>query len=252
MKACAFCCSEEAAASAEHIWAAWIGKFFRQEFGTKFRFETHGTKSPHRRWRSRSVNLRAHVVCESCNNDWMSDLQNHVKPFLKPIIFNLDDHVLDTERQVALAAWCFMTTVVIDHAADGSKPYFLPQIRRSFMLSLDPPSDTRIWIVANDGRPRGVVRRAQVRPVREFARQFTNLFVATFLIGHFGFQVVVPRWKTKAVDRVLPASPIEAFRDATIQVYPPSPQAVAWPPSAILRGEGFDSFLNRWGKPLSK
>jgi hypothetical protein len=77
MKECAFCAST-ADMSLEHVIGDWISKCLP---GDKILTRTDNGKVSS--WPASTINWTAKVVCEPCNNGWMSDLENDVaKPAL--------------------------------------------------------------------------------------------------------------------------------------------------------------------------
>lgn len=57
---------------------------------------------------------RLRVVCASCNNGWMSDLQQEAKPHLLPLIKG-ETYLLHRNAQKTLAAWIAMFAMVAEH-----------------------------------------------------------------------------------------------------------------------------------------
>lgn len=77
MRACAFC-GANARLSGEHIWSAWVGKLYGRPTPRRFTFRQMDRDGRVvRTWRSRDIDMTAKVVCEGCNNGWMSDLENN-------------------------------------------------------------------------------------------------------------------------------------------------------------------------------
>ena len=59
-----------------------------------------------------SAVLRIRTVCETCNNGWMSQLEQEVIPVLRPLLFDLS-LPLSSEQQQLLAIWAMKTGVVL-------------------------------------------------------------------------------------------------------------------------------------------
>src|ERR1017187_10244882 len=113
MKECAFC-EHTGKLSAEHIASDWMkdlfpGRrtawFFNRETGVRKNFD------------SDSMDWTAKVVCESCNNGWMSDIESHhAKPALTPLITGEMDIPINLERAQSMALFAFKTAVILDHS----------------------------------------------------------------------------------------------------------------------------------------
>jgi hypothetical protein len=84
MKECAFCPST-ARLSAEHIISGWMDDLFHGPMTAKIQDSSGFT----REWESESgaLDYTARVVCQECNNTWMSDIEGlHAKPVMTPLI----------------------------------------------------------------------------------------------------------------------------------------------------------------------
>jgi hypothetical protein len=82
MQACAFC-PRIAKMTGEHLLGDWISRLHAQGSAQTMytirefeRDRSSGARVLTRSWRSRTVNLKAYVVCEPCNNRWMSEVEN--------------------------------------------------------------------------------------------------------------------------------------------------------------------------------
>jgi hypothetical protein len=88
------------------------------------------------------------IVCASCNNGWMSQIEQQSKSLLTDLIKGIDI-VLDKENQQLLCDWIMMTTMVAeftDHYTI-SIPY---EHRNSIKNELFPPG-WKIWIGRYEG-----------------------------------------------------------------------------------------------------
>ena len=81
MPKCAFC-DHEGRLTAEHIISQWIEGLFPGKGNVKFHSED-GKGLIEKTMTSDKIDYKARVVCESCNNGWMSDPQK--KPHAKPV-----------------------------------------------------------------------------------------------------------------------------------------------------------------------
>ena len=108
--------------SKEHLWAKWMRDYLprgpnTQQIGVR-NFETgarHTQPGPlDVKGDARSQKLK--VVCETCNNNWMSQLQALAKPVLLPLIKGESQIIRGNEREI-LAIWATMFALVYETTA---------------------------------------------------------------------------------------------------------------------------------------
>jgi hypothetical protein len=101
------------------------------------------TKSKTRR-QGHLITKRIRVVCTTCNNGWMSQLEDRVKPLLLPGLTGKDVSLRATDQK-ALSEWTFVKALVCEHSAIGlaSTP---AQDRMIFYRDRTLPDYFRIYI----------------------------------------------------------------------------------------------------------
>lgn len=119
-KACIFC-NQTGNKSKEHIWPEWMHELLpKQGDGNNisevntFRWkEQAGAKRTERQGHLSAKKLR--VVCQRCNNGWMSQLESEAKPILTQI---LKDEQFDicSQKQNILALWITLKSIIGEHA----------------------------------------------------------------------------------------------------------------------------------------
>ena len=82
--------------------------------------------------------IRFRVVCKTCNNGWMSRLDNAVKPILTPLIL-CGPALLDTRAQHLISTWASMKVMVAEH----SRPEDVASNREERSGLMDEPRATR-------------------------------------------------------------------------------------------------------------
>jgi hypothetical protein len=95
-----------------------------------------------------SIDLKVKQVCSSCNNGWMSDLENNVLE----IISNLHNGrwlLIASEQQNILASWAAKTAVTTQYLNTG--PVVPIRTRQWLYTHHTPPPDTAVWITRYDG-----------------------------------------------------------------------------------------------------
>ena len=101
-----------------------------------------------------NLRLKARVVCSTCNNGWMSRIEERVKPVLGPM---LTGHAaaLDSAAQVALARWAIKTSMVMEYALERAEEsvYWTAEERSGFAATPHKrPGDARVLIGTYFGR----------------------------------------------------------------------------------------------------
>jgi hypothetical protein len=72
-----------------------------------------GRRFEEREYSKPAYSVTVGVVCERCNNTWMSELESRAKPYLEPM---LHDHgrLLHEGGQRTLATWALKTSMMIE------------------------------------------------------------------------------------------------------------------------------------------
>lgn len=119
-KNCIFC-QKDGKLSKEHIWPDWYRSYAKPKSTDSYINEIHvgegkkpSTLIEKIERNGNLITLKLRVVCEKCNNGWMSELENKVKCLLIPII-NEKTINIDTKAQRILSEWITMKTLVAEH-----------------------------------------------------------------------------------------------------------------------------------------
>lgn len=147
VKHCIFC-SSDSKLSKEHIFPDWLKDFLprdMQQHTFKHQiFYPNGVKSREQNITGDPKSRKLPVVCEKCNNGWMSRLQEETKPILLPLIQGNKTR-LRAKSQMQLAQWCTMAVMVAEFVLP--KLIAIPQPSRTyFKETLLPPDNWKIWI----------------------------------------------------------------------------------------------------------
>lgn len=141
--------------SKEHYWPRWLREYV--SIDGKYTYHNgsigqipvpgipeHGFElvNPTRRTGD-PYSQRLQVVCKSCNNNWMSQLQDAAKPLLIPHI-NGEWPDKNSADQQKLAAWAVMFTMVFEFKHRETIGVSQSQ-RREFMQSRLPPKNWFVW-----------------------------------------------------------------------------------------------------------
>lgn len=144
---CIFCGRK--GASKEHVWPAWLSEVLpprRFPVGSSHPISMNGGRQT-RGMMERPGDIlsrKLRVVCEPCNNGWMSGVQSQAKGCLSKLV--LDDWTeLKQSDFPALITWIVMFAMV----AEQAQPRLVAtteETRRAFMLDRRPPDGWAIWI----------------------------------------------------------------------------------------------------------
>jgi hypothetical protein len=232
---CIFC--RGAGLSREHIWADWLKRYIPKnmtnydslsatvhETHAEFRHRRHGGDL-------RSRTLR--VVCKSCNNGWMSQLQQRAKPYLLPLIAG-DVTAFDARAQEILSAWVAMFVMVAEHF-DRYKVVSSQQERRFLWKNQKAPSNWKIWIGDYQKENwKGLLARFCV-PISSKKHRIKrmdnglprpNTQAVTFVVGRLYVHVassatdIFEHWHLNRPDLL-------------VQIWPVRRNIVAWPPTTM-------------------
>ena len=110
---CLFC-QEEKTLTLEHVLPNWLSTLYPQNTMVINEF----TGGSNKIWPSKIFQHKAKVVCASCNNGWMSDLESKTEPIIKRMI-KLERMLMDKNTQDTLAFWSQKTVLMSNQAVSG-------------------------------------------------------------------------------------------------------------------------------------
>lgn len=244
-----FC--EQPGSSAEHVFAQWIGEAL-EGYGP-FSLKRSGGRS---KSGTKTIAVLTRAACERCNNTWMSQFEEAVKPILSPMFLGNPARWTRRAVQVEVARWAFKTALMFDRSSaspDVSPPEHCTYLYREHV---PPPSATISlgrYVPAPGEEPISVGAGA-ARLAGDDGRVPADLgaYRITFSVGHAIFQVYGYRGIEKReyeLERSLTlvrdgveTPVVDAFR----QLWPLALQPYDWPP----RGAQFDTSGLRLLEPL--
>jgi hypothetical protein len=242
---CAFC-PNTAKLSREHVISNWINGLFPGGWKGKFT-DRYGQASD---WESQRLDWTAKVVCESCNNTWMSDIEEfHAKPTMTPLIQGKINMPIRRSQAHSLALFAFKTAVILDHTLRHKDPFFSRRLRYAFRLHQEIPTTVQMWMCLYFTKPRRVDVHAG-RYKGELSPGYpVHVYVCTCGIGRFAFQVVAAK---QMGTRKFSAPP--TFDNLAAPLWPHPPVGFIWPiPRALRSAQELTEFHRRWTEvmPLS-
>lgn len=237
---CVFCGSEDL--SGEHIWPKWAAQILGSREDKSRRVEGFRVHTEKTRLVSEEMNERhghiAHkkvfVVCQKCNNTWMSELENETKDIALPLMQGKEIN-LTPDMQHSLAKWVFLKTLV----AENNRPdeaIFTQATRDSFRGAQEIPSSIRIWIGHCTG---DVWRNAYLRHTALLGLSLDkvpnggkrNTQSVALGIGELFFISV------GCVSEEVDLTKFVDFDDRLLQIWPLSGRDIKWPPNKTLSND---------------
>jgi hypothetical protein len=180
------------------------------------------------------------VVCDPCNNRWMSDLSNHARTLLEPSTRRDQPLMLDEQGVLTITAFAFLKSAVLDWMAtdNGRQPVISRAACTAFRDSLADPSyvgdvalpvGLQVWIAR--------YRRTRTMEALAFTEEMTGarhfkgyrILVITYVVGSFIFQLTLPRWVKVARKRTT-APFFQVFGDIVSVPIWPGITTAHWPP----------------------
>jgi hypothetical protein len=225
----------------EHFWPDWVGTVLGIS-NTVNRVEDLWTRSPgqpvpkliNRQERPGPTHKKKKIrkVCSTCNNGWMSEIENELTTVLGPLIVDREV-TLSPEDQHTLAIWTTLKTFIAEWSIPNN--VVPPQeLRTDFMTSRTIPPNLTIWIAqcGRDGWEAAYYRDVHtigLSPEERFFRTSPNIQCLTFGVG--GLLVHVRHLTIEGLSINL--NTVE--ERLIFQIWPNPAKAIQWPPSRRLQ-----------------
>lgn len=242
----------------EHVLPRWLQTSFpdlKQAAALHVR-ETQTTRSART---GTLLDVKAKVVCASCNYGWMNDLESGVRPFLPQMITGRD-LTLPKAKQSVLATWSVKTILMFQHAHRQQDQTAIPREDYIALFRERQPSDIMQALVAYAPPPTNLpenidlyaeficipmsatVRIEDAENVHSLA---SDSYVATLRIGNFVTQLI----RIGLRDLSLKVTPSPDLSRLVVPLWPTGgrPQ---WPPLPLNRIGGFTRFANLLVDPI--
>jgi hypothetical protein len=250
MNMCAFCTTEAAKLSHEHIWDDWLNRALPTK---RFRVRQRRSQDqPFRQYDATVLQEKLAVVCENCNHTWMSDLTNRVKLAYSDQIIDGAALTLTPDDAALLAAYAFMKSVVADHATPKDERFFSREVQERFRKTLSIPPNVRMWIAAYQGAQRfgGRFHNAVLRPNEPSVLDGIEFYCFTYVVGQLALQTHAVRWRDGRNAFAPVPRPDPYWDPAVIQFWSFS-GPVSWPPTKYIGDDTLEALMNRFSLPIS-
>ncbi len=243
---CMFC--DDPASSKEDAWPLWLVRMFPTPVGVSVEADRKDTG--HGEWRQRGYFAKARFACQSCNNGWMSDLENEAKPILQALMSN-DSSALDERQRETAARWTLKTAMVFE-AVGGPGWFYCPEDRAVVRSGSIPSGYTAFWAARCINLPGAYSAANNLFESADRGTSGVRGHVTTLAVGTLALQVMTVR-PSQAVPRnaliTIPGANLEPWPQTALQLWPPTVD-FRWPPSVGLDGEfGVETLANRFQFP---
>ena len=209
-------------------------------------------------WEQATFDIQAKVVCATCNNGWMSDLEAICGPLLTDPMLSGSKLTVGVAQQRAIALWVIKTAVVLEASRRDDVFKHLPEWHARWMPRTresgdcaDPPPGISV-----------VMFGRRVDPELEDSAYFTvsrsvgiaartpphdsKGYVATLVIGYVGFQVFGVNLRAGGLPKIWYGPWVV---ERTIPLWPPAGIAVTWPPALVMSTADALRFADLWATP---
>lgn len=241
LRICIFC--TEKAATTEDAWPLWLMKRFPSSDKART-FAEIGVRNIGN-WPMAKPRLPLKRVCRTCNNGWMSRLENEAKPVIESI---LDDKIkaVDASAQLTLARWAVKTAMVLE-TVGANRDWFYSETERSLMGKVQTiPQRTSVWIAKCVDHPNiySAAKGLWASPNKTGVHAFNT----TMGFGSVALQVVSIKVPAKIPANIAVTYDISdgPWDQTLVQVWPSSQNPLSWPPKYGLKDElGLEALTER-------
>lgn len=234
---CIFC--EAGGLTKEHIWPDWLKMLFpktpksRHTFGVIQPSIVAGIPKLEQRDRQgHSGTVKVRVVCEHCNTDWLSVLENRAKPILMHMIRG-ERSRLGPEDLNTLATWAAKTSMTAE--CKQPRPDGTTQEERIFPMRKNrPPPHWFVWVATYNCTGWNELTMFQSRgnlqtsAIRSPNADVHYIQATTFGMGRVIFHIIGTTCPESE------ANFRERENGGLIRIWPSYPRSVLWTPATIL------------------
>lgn len=244
MRSCVFC--DGRASTKEDAWPLWLMRLLGGTPAGRIEAERGGQESLS--WRAVKPELKVRFVFASCNNGWMSQLENRVKPIVEAL-FSEEPVTLDSGDQTALTVWSVKNAMIFEALRHNRPWFFVESERRALGETLQVTPRTSVWIAKCVGHGGAFCSASDLKGIAGVSANQVEVYITTMGFGPLAIQVlsgrlpevVAPNPSMTADQRPGP------WDRVTLRIWPVQQERVVWPASIGLSGEvGLEAFSKRW------
>jgi len=236
-RACCFCGGFDL--SKEHIWPEWAAKLLPEGDNTHARSKYEGWGQEERlvdRWHRQGPpkTIRIYGVCKTCNNGWMGEMEEEVRPWLGPILKREPVGLTEAGQRI-LANYLVMKAMVADQSRPGENVFSKGE-RTAFYNDRAIPEATFVTLYRYNHEPDPFVTQYNKETHGVFIEQLVDGEVErkgvanqTFRFGELFAQVVLLRDAEGKLE-TKPGFPL--------RIHPSIHHTLHWPPLFRLPPSG--------------
>jgi hypothetical protein len=236
---CMFCGMP--ANSREDIIPTWVSRQNLVPPGTAepVVYTSHGF--PVNEWSSQTLAfLKIKAVCQTCNNGWMSRIEETAKHHLLPMMQGRTVQ-LSPEAQIQLAVWACLKVMVWESVAEGAVTNLQ---NRQLMWKHQQPPGYAVVVLARAPSTDWTefsLQQVFIKAQRKPGAPFDSISATAITLGDLVAWVILNPTSTQGISfRPTPAT------DDLITIFPPALQSLQWPPTKALTSAELRSVWRRY------
>jgi hypothetical protein len=225
-----FC--ERSASSKEDVWPVWLQKPFRSD---KARIIAERQGDLLRSWKSRTA-FQVKRVCQTCNNGWMSQLENEVKPLFEAILRGALTNIT-IQAQSTIAVWAMKTAMVLEACCSEKTWFYTKENRQRLGSNREMPARTSVFM-AKCVAQSDIYSATKNHWTSEYAGA-VRAHVTTMAFGPVAIQVVTIRTPVSLPEEIRVTYDMSdgPWGTTLVEVWPVKREPLAWPPKHGLQGD---------------
>ena len=261
MKPCVFCGATIGRATVEHVIPRWARRAFDVQGPVTISASEETGGSALRRvdeLRHLNITLRG-AICGGCNNGFLSQLEDAVRPFLSPMMLTAEPTTLDLPAQALLATWAVKTVLLFELALRQKYPADRPVLGYAataqelawLRAKRTPPPRSFVWLGCWDCEQRSPVRyEPSGTPLPTANGAALDAHMTTFTLGFVAFQVFTVDFVAADALQADPwnASVPKPLDHALSRIWPARTMALTWPTQTFANDDW--QRLVTWGNAL--
>lgn len=243
MRACIFCGGQ--ASTKEDAWPPqWMTRRYPSSELAHVEAERGGISL--KPWRDANPNIRVKRVCASCNNGWMSSLEDAASKIISPL-FNPRQQKINARSLPLLAAWAVKTAMVLESLVPENSWFYSEPERKQLRLTKTPPQQSFVWLAACVEQETIYAEAHYLADIQKSPglRGFTvTLAFGLLAVQVLSFKLPAPAPTGAAVTVQMREG---LWDEALVPVWPAQQVDRMWPPQQGLLGEsGLKFFAERF------
>jgi hypothetical protein len=243
-RSCMFCGDHKL--TLEDAWPLWLMRLFPTNLVGKM--EAQRGNSDLQPWSLANPSLKVKFVCARCNNGWMSQLEDQVKPVVEALL-GPKSVFINSQQQSLLAIWSVKNAMVFEALRSDQSWFYSAKERENLRIAFQPPDQTYVWlakVIEFDGpftssSNLGGIIKESTNPV--------SGYVTTMAFGNMAIQVLNIRLLTSDMqysNLIFQQSP-GPWDQTSLPIWPNQQTQLSWPPTIGLSGEfGLQVFSKRF------